>query len=191
MKVSYKRLFKLLIDRNMKKKDLHKMSFEDALNESILIYSNQISENKLNFPKTKSEFIIYINRKIVHLLKREDQRIKRHNVQLCLDCEHVDYQQLKQDPQFDLIDDKLFKEDVVKVIAKIYNKLDDLEKQIFNKLFKERKQEFITAKELSTTREKVNQTKRKVRKLILRKLAYELRYIPKEYEFGGINPYND
>lgn len=167
------------------------LEFEDALNESILTYSNLILENNFYFPKTKSEFIIYINRKMVHLLKREDQRIKRRNVQLCLDCEHIDYHQAKEELQFDLIDDKLFKEDVVKVVAKIYNKLDDLEKQIFNKLFKESKQEFITAKELSTTREKVNQTKRKVRKLILRKLAYELKYIPNEYEFGGIDPYEN
>ena len=57
--------------------------------------------------------------------------------------------------------------------------------------FKQNNKEVDAAKFLNFSREGINQSKKRIRSLILRKLAYELRYIPKEYEFGGINPYND
>lgn len=163
--------------------------FEDAIESAVLIYNNKLLNPKFYLPKTRDEFIVYINRFIVHLIKRQDQTIRRRNAHLNFDWEDING--IIQDDDLTVVDEQIYKEDVVKIITKIYNNLDDLEKQIFNKLFKERKQEHITAKELSTSREKVNQTKKKVRKLILRKLAFELRYIPREYEFGGINPYED
>ena len=89
------------------------------------------------------------------------------------------------------IDEKVFKEDVAKIIKRIYNQLSESDKQIFDKLFVERHRECVVAKLLNISRETVNQTKKSIRRLLLRKLAYELRYVPKEYEFGGINPYED
>jgi len=163
--------------------------FEDAIESAVLIYNDKLLNSEFYLPETRDKFVVYINRLIVHLLKRKDQAIRRRNVHLNFEWENI--HGIIEEDDLSLIDEKIHKEDVIKIILKIYNTLSETDKQVFIKLFKEGKQEFIVAKELLISRETVNQSKKRIRKLILRKLAYELRYIPKEYEFGGINPYED